>query len=546
VLCFVLLVFGWFYLTPLDFKAMGKHAASSVGFLSNVIYWSESGYFDAASHDKWLLHTWSLSVEWQFYMIYPIALVAMRRFMNLKVMKACFVLATILGFVFCVIATYKWPNSSYYLLPARAWEMMVGGIAYLFPLALREKRKKLVEWLGLALIIGSYLLISKDNAWPGHLAIFPVLGSFLVIQAQRNDSLIISNVVFQKLGVWSYSIYLWHWPLVVAIYTFSLNDTFIYLGIVLSILLGFLSNKYIEKIKFTNDFGSWLTYLKCKPVYMTLFVGLLSSFVFIQEGKNSNVGLLEYSDKIKYPSYCHVDSHSIKPDLDCKLGSKISKPIGLVWGDSYAGVLDPFVINFLNKGQSFISRTTSYCVPSLSLTEMLGGLPEYCKQIREKNIKEITANKYNVIFLAGRWEKMYLDYGDAGLASVIEAISFAANSAKIVYFFEQPILYKKNSTNTFLRNKISPLYPSAYERDDELAKNVNKKLKKAIVSNNYDNVYFVDRDIIYGSSMHSDLTPEGLPYAIDQGHLSEIGSTTSSNNFMHSDLYVPLRDILYQ
>ena len=385
---------------------------------------------------------------------------------------------------------------------------------------------------------------TKDNPWPGYLAIFPALGSFLIIQAQRNDSLITSNVIFQKLGAWSYSIYLWHWPLVVAIYIFSLNDIFIYLGIVLSVLLGFLSNKYIEKIKFRNDFSSLLTYLKCKPVYITLFVGLLSSSMFIRGGGNSNVELLEYSDRIKYPLYCHVDGNSSKRDLDCRLGSKTAQPIGLVWGDSYAGVLDPFVTNFLNKGQSFISRTTSHCFPSLSLTEMLGGLPEYCKLIREKNIKEITEKKYDVIFLAGRWENIYRDYGDAGIASVIEAISFSANFAKVVYVVEQPIFYKKSRGNAFLRSKVSSLYPNVYERDDELARSANKKLKKAVVSNNYNNVYYIDRNIIYGSSIHSDLTPAGLPYTYDQGHLSEIGSITSSNNFMHSNLYVPLRNIL--
>jgi peptidoglycan/LPS O-acetylase OafA/YrhL len=111
------------------------------------------------------------------------------------------------GFIFCVIATYKMPNPSYYLLPTRAWEMIIGGVAYLYPIALKDERKKLLEWLGLALIIASYVLISKDNTWPGYLAIFHVLGSFLIIQAQRNDSLITGNVIFQKLGAWSYSIY---------------------------------------------------------------------------------------------------------------------------------------------------------------------------------------------------------------------------------------------------------------------------------------------------------------------------------------------------
>ncbi|MFS1421621.1 hypothetical protein BCU61_024510 [Vibrio splendidus] len=107
---------------PVDYRALGKHVASSMGFLSNVIYWRESGYFDAASHEKWLLHTWSLSVEWQFYILYPIVLVALKKFLSLENLKRLIVIGTILGFVFSVIATMKWPNPVYYLLPTRAWE----------------------------------------------------------------------------------------------------------------------------------------------------------------------------------------------------------------------------------------------------------------------------------------------------------------------------------------------------------------------------------------------------------------------------------------
>jgi peptidoglycan/LPS O-acetylase OafA/YrhL len=287
LLCMVLLVFGWFYLTPLDYSALGKHVGSSMGFLSNFTYWLEAGYFDTASHGKWLLHTWSLSAEWQFYMIYPLVLVAMRKFMPVKVMKATVLIGTVLGFIFCVIVTYNWPDSSYYLLHTRAWEMMLGGVAYLYPIALKEERKKLLEWFGFALIIGSYFFISKENLWPGYLAIFPVLGSFMLIQAQRNDSFITSNIVAQKIGAWSYSIYLWHWPLVVAIYYFALNEMFIYIGIVLSVLLGFLSNKYIENIKFRNNFGDLLAYLKCKPIYMVFLIGLLGTYIFTMKGGNA-------------------------------------------------------------------------------------------------------------------------------------------------------------------------------------------------------------------------------------------------------------------
>jgi peptidoglycan/LPS O-acetylase OafA/YrhL len=249
VLCLVLLVFGWFYLTPLDYRVLGKHVASSLSFLSNVIYWQESGYFEAASHEKWLLHTWSLSVEWQFYIIYPLVLVAMRKFMAVNAMKATVLIGTVLGFICCVIATYKWPNPSYYLLPTRAWEMMIGGVAYLYPIVLKGEQKKLLEWSGLALLVGSYFLISKENPWPGYLSIFPVLGAFLIIQAQRNDSFITGNIVSQKIGAWSYSIYLWHWPIVVIFYYSNVKLEVV--GILLSMALGLISYHIIElkKIK---------------------------------------------------------------------------------------------------------------------------------------------------------------------------------------------------------------------------------------------------------------------------------------------------------
>ena len=535
VLCLVLLIFGWFYLTPLDYKALGKHVASSMGFLSNIIYWRESGYFDTSSQEKWLLHTWSLSAEWQFYIIYPLILVVMRKFMTVKKMKKAVLFGTILGFLFCVVATYKWPNAAYYLLPTRAWEMMVGGVAFLYPFSIEDKRKKLVEWLGLTLIFISYFLISESNPWPGYLAILPVFGAFLIIQSQRNDSFITSNIVFQKIGTWSYSIYLWHWPIVVAIYYFSLNDSFIYIGIVLSILLGFLSNKYIEKIKFRNDFSGLRSYLKCKPMCFMLIAGLFSSLIYSTNGMNKNTySLSGYIEKTKHTSYCHSGPTS---NLDCRLGSKKSEPIGLVWGDSYAGQLDPFVINFLSEEQSFVSRTTSYCVPSLSLTKSLGWYPEYCRILREKTIEEIKNKKYKVIFLAGRWEYLYDNDSEAGFNSVLDAINLSSNNALVVYVVAQPILYKRNIRNDFLRSKISSRYKVDYTKDDNLANEINNKLEQAIKKIGYKNVYYISRDVIYGSSTHSDLTSSGIPYTFDQGHFTDAGSLAASKNFINSKLF---------
>lgn len=360
LLCLVLLVFGWFYLTPLEYKALGKHAASSVGFLSNFVYWREAGYFDAASHEKWLLHTWSLSVEWQFYIIYPLVLIALRKFLPIKTLKLLLIIGTVLGFIFSVVATYKSPNAAYYLFPTRAWEMMIGGVAYLYPFTLQENRKKLIEWAGLILVIGSYFLISAENLWPGYLAIFPVLGSFLIIQAQRNDSLITGNIIFQKLGAWSYSIYLWHWPFVVAIYTFSLPSYYIYIGMILSVLLGFLSYKYVEKINFPRSFPTLLSYLKCKPIYIAGIIGVIGSGLFLTNGFEehypNNVLLVSNEANNKNPYNCMTENK-----FPCYIGEKDNIK-AIIVGDSHADALTTSLASMYDlRKEGIIALTRSSC-----------------------------------------------------------------------------------------------------------------------------------------------------------------------------------------
>ncbi|WP_192022377.1 acyltransferase family protein [Shewanella sp. WPAGA9] len=420
ILCIVLLVFGWFYLTPLDYKALGKHVGSSMGFLSNIVYFTESGYFDASSHEKWLLHTWSLSTEWQFYIIYPLVLVAMRKFFSVKAMKMTVVLGTFVGFVLCVFVTYNWPNSAYYLLPTRAWEMMIGGVAYLYPLAIQNKRRKLIEWVGISLIVGSYILISEDNPWPGFLAFFPVIGSYLIIQAQRNDSFITGNIVFQKLGAWSYSIYLWHWPLVVAIYYFSLNDIFIYLGILLSVFLGYLSNKYIEKFKFRKNFSGTLSYFKCKPFYMVLFTGLIGSYVWINDGFNSSLRQgasslqAQFLNKYEKAHRELDDAYWFKCNTynslfeygtlitDSTCVQKKGKGGVFLWGDSHSEALSLGLRTLLDPlSVPFYQKTSSDCWASLTeTTRQRGDFKKSCDYSNQLALKSIDKLKPRIVIIA--------------------------------------------------------------------------------------------------------------------------------------------------
>jgi peptidoglycan/LPS O-acetylase OafA/YrhL len=142
-LCFVLLIFGWFYLISYDYRQLGMHVASSLGFLSNIIYWIQAGYFDMASHEKWLLHTWSLSVEWQFYILYPILIIALHKFIAVKSMKTILVLLTIVSLIFSIIISSTDSSAAFYLLPTRAWEMLIGGLVFYIPL-LHQINKKCI------------------------------------------------------------------------------------------------------------------------------------------------------------------------------------------------------------------------------------------------------------------------------------------------------------------------------------------------------------------------------------------------------------------
>ncbi|TOG37910.1 acyltransferase, partial [Vibrio parahaemolyticus] len=110
-----------------------------------MVYWKESGYFDSAAHEKWLLHTWSLSAEWQFYILYPIGLLALKKLTSIKNLHYFLILGTVLAFAFSVYASYRWPNPSYYVLPTRAWEMMIGGVAYLLPISFGKRSKATFE-----------------------------------------------------------------------------------------------------------------------------------------------------------------------------------------------------------------------------------------------------------------------------------------------------------------------------------------------------------------------------------------------------------------
>jgi peptidoglycan/LPS O-acetylase OafA/YrhL len=550
VLCSVLLIFGWFYLTPLDFRQLGKHAAGSVGFISNFLYWLESGYFEASSLEKWLLHTWSLSVEWQFYLIYPLFILGVRKVCSVEAIKPAVLALTVIGFILCMFITYNWPSAGYYLLPARVWEMAIGGVAYLYPLQACNRQKKLLESVGIIFIVGSYVFASSNTLWPGYYALFPVLGSLFVILAQRENSIITGNYVFQKVGLWSYSIYLWHWPLVVAIYYFSLDAHFVYLGILLSFMLGFVSYTSVERVRFSN-YSSFLELCKCKPVYLSLLIGGLGGYIFLLKGIESRFNLPSRLADIKselvmplrgngycFYSFDGFSDTKVSKDIGvgCYLGAKGGISNTLLFGDSYAGHNEPFFDEiFKSKGLSFNSIVTNWCVPSLTdrFTGPLGNLA-YKQCLLNREYLKDNISRYKNIILAGAW---HAALSKDQLKDVGMLVEYTAAKGVNVFIMAAPYTYQNNPLQYFYRS----IY---FERNfniadipgkDELTAQANRYLKN--LSKNYPNVHFIGRELLYRDDNTFEKDGFVIPYSLDGEHISILGSKNSAKYFMQHPAY---------
>ncbi|MDA9557246.1 acyltransferase [Vibrio sp.] len=334
VLTFAIL--GLFFILPWDYKPFGRDIATSLSFTSNIMFSMRGGYF--TNEENFLLHTWSLSAEWQFYMIFPILIMGLKKWVSDKTTARTILALTLLSYAVSIIGTHLWPDPSYYILPTRAWEMLFGGIAYLYPLKLDEEKSKWAERIGLVMILFSYVAFSHETLWPGYAAIVPVIGAYLVIVAQQNESIISRSVICQKIGTWSYSIYLWHWPITVSFAYYGFSEGTKWIGIVISILLGALSFHMIEKR--ANIFKSWsLPKALSFHVVLIAIAGVYGSVAFITQGFTNRVDL-EHNAMIQGGT---ADNYRVTEGTD--LFNTDGKYDYLVLGDSNSNHLVRGIIN---------------------------------------------------------------------------------------------------------------------------------------------------------------------------------------------------------
>lgn len=248
---------AWMWLLPSDMKDFSESLAAVAIFASNILFWHESGYFDAAADSKPLLHTWSLAVEEQFYVLFPLFLMFAWHF-GKKTLSLIIAVVALLSLVASQVASELAPSANFFLLPTRAWELAIGSAAAFYRvqqphISAASPTSHAASILGILLILYAIFQFDDKTPFPSLYALVPTLGTLLIIlfaTPQTIPGRVLGSRAFVGIGLVSYSAYLWHQPIFAFARHRSLDEpsvqTFVSLS-ALILLLAYLSWRYVEK-----------------------------------------------------------------------------------------------------------------------------------------------------------------------------------------------------------------------------------------------------------------------------------------------------------
>lgn len=250
VLFFVILA-SPFFLLPSEFRDLWKELLAALFFSANFYFWSGSGYFSTDAEAKPLLHTWSLGVEEQFYIFAPLLFLAGVRLFR-RQLGLVMLLCMGASLAACIFLTPTHTSASFYLLPTRAWELLAGGVLAIYRPKVEASSRgfTMLAWVGLLFIATAVFAYSAETVFPGYAAVLPVMGAALVISFGQGTSVarLLSARPLVFIGLISYSLYLWHWPLTVFFrdsgWLISTSGKIVL--VFTSLLFGWLTWKYVE------------------------------------------------------------------------------------------------------------------------------------------------------------------------------------------------------------------------------------------------------------------------------------------------------------
>jgi peptidoglycan/LPS O-acetylase OafA/YrhL len=428
-LLFVTGIFAYFEFLPTTFNRFGESVSATSIFLSNMEFWREAGYFDTAADQKPLLHTWSLAVEEQFYLVFPPLMILTARFLRGQYTAVFAVLfAASLGL--SIWGTSAAPDSTFYLLPPRMWELLVGGLIAVGALSLPlvTMAQNVLGVAGLAMIgyaVGAY---TWATPFPGLAALPPSLGAGLVILTGINRETIACRALSSRamvfIGKISYSLYLWHWPL----YVFSKYHLVRELAPVesagligLSVGVATLSWRYIEQ-PFRGSGGVFSrSALFVQAVAVMALVVAYGVTIHITKGlpQRFSPDVLAYADAATEILPCNQFGDLAA--TACQLGRAGAHPTFLAWGDSHARAMAPGLTRAADKHDaSGVMLARDSCPPLLGVER--SDMPDLdCRQHNDAVYAYLQAANIDTVVLISRWAPNVegLGYGSERMARLI-------------------------------------------------------------------------------------------------------------------------------
>ena len=411
-------------LLPADLKRYGWSTIWVSLYASNFFFWqAHGGYFGGNAQEAPLLHTWSLSVEEQYYLIWPIVVVVGLRFLGVRAFGWLTLAGLVAATVFSEWATRATIGAAYYLLPSRFFQLMLGSALAIYWLRIPKLpalAAHILSLIGLGLIVGSALLLTKSSSFPGINAIYPTVGSALLILSNQGTPGIVNRLlsfpIFVGIGLISYSLYLWHWPIFAFIRYVGIELTWaIQLGAIsLSVALAYLCWRFIEA-PFRKASLAELGPVSVRYLLMPgTVVAAIAVAAIATQGLPSrlpadvlamDVAVNTVPNELR--EGCHVPfrARNSEPSIACRLGAPGDKPAGLLLGDSHANHLTGMIDEFAaDAGLTFIDYTMDQCPPMFGLAwGRNANVAAGCLERNNRAKDYLLATQPDVVVLAASW-----------------------------------------------------------------------------------------------------------------------------------------------